>query len=110
MVWQTKADTELPQSASPTTAVGQKALFHGTPFLIRCQVIFIRIFCCKKLGMDTHQTDCNSYPLVPQIPPAGDDEYGWLVVEVPSDDQVWPLTIFLHLCFFLFTLPIENMR
>ena len=28
-MWQAEADTELTLSASPTTAVGQKALFHG---------------------------------------------------------------------------------
>ena len=28
-LWQAEADTELTLSASPTTAVGQKALFHG---------------------------------------------------------------------------------
>ena len=28
-MWQTEAGTELTLSASPTTAVGQKALFHG---------------------------------------------------------------------------------
>ena len=30
LLWQAEADTELTLSASPTTAVGQKALFHGS--------------------------------------------------------------------------------
>ena len=29
-MWQAKADSEMTLSASPTKAVGQKALFHGT--------------------------------------------------------------------------------
>jgi hypothetical protein len=29
LIWQAEADTELTLSASSTTAVGQKALFHG---------------------------------------------------------------------------------
>ena len=30
LLWQAEADTELTLSASPTTAVGQKALLHGS--------------------------------------------------------------------------------
>ena len=33
-MWQAGAETELTLTVSPTTAVGQKALFHGKKFII----------------------------------------------------------------------------
>ena len=46
-MWQADADTELTLSASPSTAVGQKALFHGTltsTLALHENVMLIRYF------------------------------------------------------------------
>ena len=42
-MWQAEADTELTLSASPTTAVGPKALFHGTARVGIAEPTFVNI-------------------------------------------------------------------
>ena len=51
-MWQAEADTELTLSASPTTAVGQKALFHGRTNLTPGKRMFY-----SKIGKVTRTTN-----------------------------------------------------
>ena len=49
-MWQAEADTELTLSGSPTTAVGQKALFHGTSVVLH-SFVYINIVVFKGYNM-----------------------------------------------------------
>ena len=60
-MWQAEADTELTLSASHTTAVGQKALFHGIPNQRKFNEDFGELF---KFEMATKATEIIHFNLV----------------------------------------------